>query len=530
MNNKTVVIGVGQSVQQLNDNLPVEKPILHSAVDLAATAVKNALSDTGLQDISTIVHGIDCLAWVRSFCDSMPENSTLVSQVKGAVNPAAALAKKSGLKASHLIHTPVGGDVPQNLVNEMAARIGNGEIAIAVLAGGEAIANEVFAVKNGIDPKWADQSEVEQGVHYEDRGPGFDNLLLKTELDNGLWDFLPAAYSLFENAWRIKQKLSMKSHMDSIASLFGRFIEVARFNPYSMFDSFPSKADLTSSSRMLTSTYSALHCSREKVNQAAAIILCSESKARELGVDPSRWVYFSDGANVADREILRRENFIESASMQAVSDYLFKRQGFPLNDIDVFDIYSCFPIAVEIALQSLGLDVDDKRELTVTGGLPFFGGAGNNYSMHGIASMVERLRVMKKSTNKEASGLVIANGGVLSKHAMGIYSTLSPEDQAYTGFDKAGLIQKVDAQTAADVSESPEGNCELETWTRDNRPRARSAAIVVGRLSGSHRRFVAQVSKDDLATISLLDKNTQSFETMTGSVTSSEGINTFTIA
>lgn len=40
----------------------------------------------------------------------------------------------------------------------------------------------------------------------------------------------------------------------------------------------------------------------------------------------------------------------------------------------------------------LGLSADDSRGLTVTGGPPFFGGAGNNYSMHAIAETVALLR------------------------------------------------------------------------------------------------------------------------------------------
>jgi hypothetical protein len=55
---------------------------------------------------------------------------------------------------------------------------------------------------------------------------------------------------------------------------------------------------------------------------------------------------------------------------------------------------------------------------TVTGGLPFFGGAGNNYSMHAIATMAERLRA-----SPGQFGLVLANGGFLSKEAAGVYST-----------------------------------------------------------------------------------------------------------
>ena len=72
---------------------------------------------------------------------------------------------------------------------------------------------------------------------------------------------------------------------------------------------------------------------------------------------------------------------------------------------------------------ALGIERDDTRPLTVTGGLPFHGGAGNNYSMNAIAQMMDVLR-----TNPGRLGMVTANGGYLSKHSAGIYSTEPPND------------------------------------------------------------------------------------------------------
>ena len=71
----------------------------------------------------------------------------------------------------------------------------------------------------------------------------------------------------------------------------------------------------------------------------------------------------------------------------------------------------------------LGIDhKTETRPLTLTGGLPFFGGPGNNYSMHGIVSMADWLR-----SNPGANGLVLANGGWMTKEAVGIWSTSKPE-------------------------------------------------------------------------------------------------------
>ena len=63
-----------------------------------------------------------------------------------------------------------------------------------------------------------------------------------------------------------------------------------------------------------------------------------------------------------------------------------------LDDIGALDLYSCFPSAVQIACDEMGIDPDDKRGLTVTGGLPYFGGPGNNYVTHSIAEMMNTVR------------------------------------------------------------------------------------------------------------------------------------------
>jgi acetyl-CoA C-acetyltransferase len=83
-----------------------------------------------------------------------------------------------------------------------------------------------------------------------------------------------------------------------------------------------------------------------------------------------------------------------------------------IDDIDLIDIYSCFPCAVSTVCEALGLPDDGSRPLTLTGGLPFFGGPGNNYSMHGLAEMSRQLR-----DKPDSKGLLTANGGFLSKHA-----------------------------------------------------------------------------------------------------------------
>jgi acetyl-CoA C-acetyltransferase len=123
----------------------------------------------------------------------------------------------------------------------------------------------------------------------------------------------------------------------------------------------------------------------------------------------------------------------------------------------------------------------------VTGGLPFFGGAGNNYSMHAIASMTRALR-----RRPSEFGLVAANGGFLSKYSVGVYSA---QRANWTGFDSASLQAEVNAWPAPRV-EPGKGAGMVETYTIDysgQKPRA----IIVGKLEASGARFVAMTDPED---------------------------------
>src|SRR5690606_29330895 len=93
--------------------------------------------------------------------------------------------------------------------------------------------------------------------------------------------------------------------------------------------------------------------------------------------------------------------------------------GVGVDDVAHLDLYSCFPSAVQIAAEELGIGLD--RPLTVTGGLTFAGGPWNDYVTHSIATMVGVLR-----EDPGAIGFVTANGGLISKHAFGLYSTTPP--------------------------------------------------------------------------------------------------------
>src|SRR4029077_19523522 len=108
--------------------------------------------------------------------------------------------------------------------------------------------------------------------------------------------------------------------------------------------------------------------------------------------------------------VSNRDDLGGSPGMRIAGRRALELANVDADDLAHVDLYSCFPSAVEISAHELGLGTD--RPLTVTGGLSFAGGPWNNYVMHSIATMAERLREAPG-----ARGLVTANGGFITKHA-----------------------------------------------------------------------------------------------------------------
>jgi acetyl-CoA C-acetyltransferase len=170
--------------------------------------------------------------------------------------------------------------------------------------------------------------------------------------------------------------------------------------------------------------------------------------------------------------------------------------GIGAEDLGTIDLYSCFPIAVSNICDGLGLAADDPRGLTVTGGLPFFGGAGNNYAMHAIAETVRRLRAQPG-----AYGLVGANGGAMSKYSVGVYSTTPAPFRPDRGAAPQAEIQ---AWPGVEQAVRADGWGTVETYTVKHGRGGARTGIVIGRLEADGRRFLAMTAEGDDDMLDLL--------------------------
>ena len=204
--------------------------------------------------------------------------------------------------------------------------------------------------------------------------------------------------------------------------------------------------------------------------------------------------------------------------MRTVAAETLEMADCSLDDIGAFDLYSCFPSAVQIGCQEMGLAEDDQRGLTVTGGLPYFGGPGNNYVTHSIAEMMNRVRA-----TPGMRGMVTANGNYVTKQSGGIYSTTPPE-RPFAPKDPATYQAKIDAAKGPTVVEAASGTGTIETYTVMHDRKGPSYSILFGR-DEAGSRFIANTPDDPKL---LADMTTRDYLGVTGQVQTDEnGVNIF---
>jgi len=473
-----VVVGVGQHAD------PIDAPGYEalSGVGLAARAAEAALADTGVAR-AAVAAAIDTVGGIRQFEISVPG---MPAPLGRSTNYPRSVAQRIGAEPRRAILETAGGQGPQHLLSELAGVIATGESEVALIFGSEAISTvRHFAGKDD-----APDFSEEVGGQLEDRGFGLKGVSSRHRAAHGLVD-APSTYALFENARRARRKESREEYARGMGELFAPFTRVAAANPFAAAPVERSAAELatvTDRNRMIADPYPRFLVSRDQVNQGAAVVLMSVGAARRFGVPVERWVFLHGHADTFERELMKRAELDRAPSAVLAVEEALAMAGIGLADVATFDLYSCFPIAVSNVTDGLGLQPDDSRGLTLTGGLPFFGGAGNNYAMHAIAETVARCRSAVGSF-----GLVGANGGSLSKYSVGVYSTTPAEWRADTS---AELQARIDAVPDAPEVERADGWARIESWTVRH-TRSGDIGIIVGRLEDTDERFVAMGVEDD---------------------------------
>jgi len=491
-----ILIGAGQYTQKDVEPAQAQEPLA-----LMAECARRAAADSGLD--RRVLAQVDTVAVVNIFGWHYG-------------NPPRALAEQIGAQPATEIYTTLGGNTPQYLVNEIATRIANSTTQLALLGGVEAVYSVARARRAGVSLQWSSGAGGEPTVIGESRQGTTDH-----EVAHGA--MLPTTvYPMFENALRAHYGLNIDEHRRRLGRLCSRFTEVAAANPYAWFPVRRSAEEIgtvTPQNRMIAFPYPKYMNAILDVDQAAAVIMTSVGHARALGIDPSRWVYLWGCGDANDHWFIsERVNYFSSPAIRLAGRKALAMVGIGIDDIDYFDLYSCFPSAVQIGRDMLGIPADDARPLTVTGGLPYHGGPGNNYVMHSIATMMAKLRA-KPGTK----GLVTGLGWYITKHAVGIYSA-QPPARPFEREDPKAYQAEIDREPHPALVLEPSGAGTIETYTvAHDREGTPVRGIVIGRLDDG-RRFFAN-TPDDRATLESL--MTDEGVGRRGVVSSANGTNRF---
>ena len=188
--------------------------------------------------------------------------------------------------------------------------------------------------------------------------------------------------------------------------------------------------------------------------------------------------------------ISKRDNYYSSPAIRTAGARCLSLAGVSVDELAHVDLYSCFPSAVQIAASELGLS--EERQLTVTGGLPFAGGPLNNYVMHSIASMAQVLR-----EHPGELGLCSANGGYVTKHAMGLYSTEPPAG----GFRHEDVQAEVDRAPTREVTGEHVGPATIEGYTVMHDHNGPNVALIAALTPQGVRTFARSTDPATMATL-----------------------------
>ena len=428
--NTPVLIGVSQILQRLTNPLEGKQPI-----DMMVDAVKQAAEDTGNPKL------IDELESVR-----------VIRGIWRYKNPAKYVAEQLGLGNIETVGTPFGGNQVQSAVNQTALEISRGEKSLVVITGAE----------NGNSQAKAQKASLELPVTET---PGTYTRMLaeevrmssEAEIARGLRSPI-LVYPMFENALRYQLGESIPDHIKRVSELWAGFSQVASKNPNAWLQNEVDAETIRTESernRMISFPYPKFMNSNNAVDMASALIMCSVGKAKQLGIPESQWVYPRTGTDAHDTYLLsNRDNLYSSPAIRIAGNRALELAKMNVEDIDLIDVYSCFPSAVQVAVNELKLDI--TKPLTVTGGLTFGGGPLNNYVMHSISRMVELLR-----QSRDKKGMITANGGYLTKHAFGIYSAQAPEVE----FQHQDVQAEVASTPTRDSVDEHDGDVTIETYS-----------------------------------------------------------------
>ncbi|MEQ8662498.1 MAG: hypothetical protein RLW62_16910 [Gammaproteobacteria bacterium] len=475
MSRHVVVSGWGQVTQPREAGPPFGDPL-----DLMETAARRAAAQAG----RNVLAKIDALFVVR------PQSRALEA-------PERTLAARLGLTPRVARLSGIGGQVPQQFVNEAAGMLARDEVGSVLICGAETFYPRSRDAARG-------ESALLQGIPADYDG---EDAVGASELEARHGLTLPIhGFPLFENALWARSGLSRAAWLARVGELWAGFSAVAARHPNAWTRAALSADEIVTpgpDNRPVAYPYTKRMVSLVMADLGAAVILTTATRAAAARDGAGSAVYFRGGAAARDRQrfLVQKEDYTQSPALARAAARAEIRAGLGAAEIGAFDLYSCFPCAVNVQRRHLGLADDDPRPLTQTGGLGFFGGPGSNYALHGIASMAEAI-----AGGHHASGMTTALGWFMHKFAVGIYAdTPGRHDLAADDREDAAAPDAGNAPLEPDPA--PRGHGTIETWTvLYDRARDPVRGIIYGRTDDG-RRFIANSADEAAAYGALTGEN-----------------------
>tara|TARA_E500000331_G_scaffold17528_1_gene15511 strand:- start:3548 stop:5089 length:1542 start_codon:yes stop_codon:yes gene_type:complete len=470
--NTPVIVGVGDIIDKRKVNGPDPLTLLGQASELA-------FQDSGIKNV---IDYLDAIGVVRFSVDF----STATNQSRfGYSNFPRSLANKIGVKKDiSELYSGMGGNAPQVLLQEISKKIHANEIHCALISGGEVLQTMISKLKSGEKLNWEDSAGGKPeiiGINDE----GFSEEEKKHYMD------LPSnVYPIFANAIRSSKSQSSEEHLKECSELFSKFSKVASLNPKAWFPKFRTPEEIeeiSDSNRLVGFPYTKYLNSMIRVNMASSLVVMSEKLTKELKIPQNKKVYIHGSCVLNDIwNVSKRPSLNESPAIRECGKEVLSQAGISLSEISFLDIYSCFPSAVQIAQKELSLDSNDDRPLTVTGGLPYFGGPGNAYTMFSSSEMVKKLR-----SNPNEYGMVTANSWFLTKHAINIFSCKPPQEIDWEK-DFIKLQSEINSREIKNFNTKPNGLGKVISYTIVQGRKNLEYGIVIGELEDKSK-FIANI-------------------------------------
>jgi len=424
-----VIIGVGFCQEKFDDPL-----VSAEAYQLMAKAISDAARDAGSEALVKQLETITVLKGMWEYKNP----GKLIADTLGCSKAKNTLADVGNLQLSALF--------------ELCQAIEQGEQHIGVVVGGEAKYRELRAKITGQQISTTQQGE---DTPAPDEYVGIpDPFASDVEAAAGM--FMPVElFSVIESALRKHQGLSPDAHRTRIAELYSQYSQIAANNPRAWSREVIAANDIRNASdknAMLAFPYTKRFNSQWNVNQAAAILVCSASKAQALGLDSKHWIYPLAGTQNKHVVCLAQKKQLHTQPGAVMAgERAYALAGISAKDITVADLYSCFPSAIQTFGQDLKIN---HIPWSVSGSMAFAGGPYNHASIDSVVRIVDVLR--DKSKLGRQIGIVSNLSGIFGKEGVALFSNepnrSSSDGKGFYFEDVTEAVAKIDAPLPTDVN------------------------------------------------------------------------------